>query len=185
MISFWPFDVVQPAIRPCTRCVQASSLVRRETDHTFRRVFHPRAGNGPGSRSTSRRRSNGCGLRNTWLLDVDRTLSLRDRLGVVFSSGNRERLAGGSRGVAMNAPWSLARTLSEILHGCPVCRFSLAIVLPSSSRFLVVVGRQRGISIDYSSFWVHVGRCHPVRDGADGSHRAQAQSSIYAAPLIR
>jgi hypothetical protein len=41
------------------------------------------------------------------------------------ASGLEQRekgLAGGSRGVAMNAPSSLAWMLSEILHGCPVCR---------------------------------------------------------------
>ena len=79
--------------------------------------------------------------------------------------GNRGRRAGGAGGGG-ERPCSLARMLSEILHGCLVCRSGPAIGLfPSSSRS---AESQRGISIDYSSFWVHVCRCDRVSDRADG-----------------
>lgn len=50
------------------------------------------------------------------------------------ASGLEQRekgLAGGARGVAMNAPSSLAWMLSEILHGCPVCRSRFVMSLSS------------------------------------------------------
>jgi hypothetical protein len=58
----------------------------------------------------------------------------------------------------MNAPSSLAGMLSEILHGCLVCDSGLII----GRHAFTSTARQRGISIDYSSFWVMLSRPNPT-----------------------
>ena|SRR5262245_47991193 len=99
------------------------------------------------------------------------------------ASGLEQRekgLAGGSRGVAMNAPSSLAWMLSEILHGRPAFpRTHFLLDLISSNGF-----RQPRISIDYSSFWAFCTRA-PEEAPGPGSVILYTPRRSFAGSLLR
>jgi hypothetical protein len=93
------------------------------------------------------------------------------------ASGLEQRekgLAGGSRGMAMNAPSSLAWMLSEILQGCPVWHSFLLITVRLVFRLRLCT------SIGFPS---------TIRVSGHSSETAsvltQPHLSLYAAPLIR
>src|SRR5262245_17608854 len=100
------------------------------------------------------------------------------------ASGLEQRekgLAGGSRGVAMNAPSSLAWMLSEILHGRPA--FPHTVTFWSIS-FRSFGFRQPRISIDYSSFWAFCTRA-PEEAPGPGSVIWYTPRRSFAGSLLR
>ena len=95
-----------------------------------------------------------------------------------------KRLAGGSRGVAMNAPSSLAWMLSEILHGCPALHALMVCSLSISSRPSFRLKSPVWISIDYSSFWAFCTRAL-IEDSGPGSVILYTPRRSFAGSLLR